>query len=77
MLLTNPKIVVNGDTATTDVIWTGVNSEIGDVAAAVHRAGPRARRAQVKRNGHWYFKHRVITADGGLPAVLQKTQESQ
>src|SRR5215475_10432360 len=26
MLLTNLKIVVNGDSATADVIWTGVNS---------------------------------------------------
>jgi hypothetical protein len=27
MLLVNLKIVVNGATATTDVVWTGVNSE--------------------------------------------------
>jgi hypothetical protein len=32
MLLTNPKIVVNGDTATADVIWTGVNWLARDVS---------------------------------------------
>jgi hypothetical protein len=27
----------------------------------------------VKRDGHWYFKRRVITTDGGLPAMFEKT----
>jgi hypothetical protein len=76
MLLTNPKIVVNGDTATADVIWTGVNSESVTSPPQFIEQG-REHDELVKRHGHWYFKHRVITADGGLPAVLQKTQESK
>src|SRR5688572_16335759 len=37
MVLTNVRIVVNGDTATADCIWTGINSET---------VGSRARRAR-------------------------------
>jgi hypothetical protein len=26
---------------------------------------------------HWYFKHRVITSDGGLPAMFEKTYQKR
>jgi SnoaL-like domain len=71
MLLTNPKIVVNGDTATADVIWTGVISETVKATPRFVEQG-REHDELVKRNGHWYFKHRVITSDGGLPPMFEK-----
>ena len=76
MLLTNPKIVVNGDAATADVIWTGVNSESATATPQIVEQG-REHDELVKQRGHWYFKRRVITSDGGLPAMLQKTPKPQ
>lgn len=72
MLLTNLKIVVNGSTATADIIWTGVNSEtVKSVPQFVEQG--REHDELVKRNGKWYFKHRVITSDGGLTGIFEKT----
>jgi hypothetical protein len=72
MLLTNPKIVVNGETATADVIWTGVNCETPKARPRFVEQG-REHDELVKRGGRWYFKHRIITSDGGLPAMFEKT----
>jgi len=76
MLLTNPRIVVHGDTATADVIWTGVNSPTVTAQPQFVEQG-REHDELVKRNGHWYFKHRVITSDGGLPAMFEKTYKQR
>jgi hypothetical protein len=76
MLLTNPKIVVNGDTATADVIWTGVINETVQAAPKFVEQG-REHDDLVKRNGHWYFKHRVITSDGGLTPQFEKTYKKR
>jgi hypothetical protein len=72
MLLTNPHIVVSGDTATADVIWTGVSSESVMALPQIVEQG-REHDELVKREGRWYFKRRVITSDGGLPAMFEKT----
>ena len=76
MLLTNPKVVVNGDTATADVIWTGINSPTVKSAPQFVEQG-REHDELVKRDGHWYFKLRVITSDGGLPAMFEKTYKKR
>ena len=76
MLLTNPRIVVNGNAATADVIWTGVNSETVKAAPQFIEQG-REHDELVKRNGHWYFKLRVITSDGGLPPMFEKTYKQR
>jgi hypothetical protein len=76
MLLTNPKIVVNGDTATADVIWTGVISETVKATPQFVEQG-REHDELVKRNGHWLFKHRVITSDGGLTPMFEKTYKKR
>jgi len=76
MLLTNLKIVVNGDSATADVIWTGVNSASVKALPQILEQG-REQDALVKRDGHWYFKRRVITTDGGLPAMFEKTYQKR
>jgi hypothetical protein len=76
MVLTNPQIVVTGDTATADVIWTGVNSASANSLPQIVEQG-REHDELVKRDGHWYFKHRVITTDGGLPAMFEKTYQKR
>ena len=76
MLLTNPRIVVNGNSATADVIWTGVISETVKAAPRFVEQG-REHDELVKRNGHWYFKLRVITSDGGLPPMFEKTYKQR
>jgi SnoaL-like domain len=72
MLLSNPRIVVNGTNATADVIWTGVVSETPKATPRFVEQG-REHDELVKRDGHWYFKYRVITSDGGLPAMFEKS----
>jgi SnoaL-like domain len=76
MLLTNPRIVVAGDTATADVIWTGVNSASVTAAPQIVEQG-REHDELVKRDGRWYFALRVITSDGGLPAMFEKTYQKR
>jgi hypothetical protein len=76
MLLTNPHIVVIGDAATADVIWTGVNAASVQALPQIIEQG-REHDELVKRDGHWYFKHRVITSDGGLPAMFEKTYQNR
>jgi hypothetical protein len=70
MLLTNPHIVVNGDTATADVIWTGINDESLAAAPRFVEQG-REHDELVKNHGHWYFKHRIITSDAGLQPMFK------
>lgn len=72
MLLTNPKIVVSGDTATADVIWTGILSETPESTPHFVEQG-REHDELVKRGGRWYFKHRIITSDAGLEPMFEKT----
>ncbi len=76
MLLTNPHIVVMGDAATADVIWTGVNSASVKSLPQIVEQG-REHDELIKRDGHWYFKRRVITTDGGLPAMFEKTYQKR
>jgi hypothetical protein len=76
MLLTNPRIVVNGNAATADMIWTGVISETVKATPQFVEQG-REHDELVKRNGRWYFKLRVITSDGGLPQMFEKTYKQR
>jgi hypothetical protein len=65
MVLSNVRVSVKGDTATADAIWTGVHSaKVTDTPQFVEQG--REHDELVKRNGRWYFKHRIITSDGGL-----------
>ena len=44
------------------------------------RLGARMRGPEhipIKRDGRWYFKHRVITTDGVLPAMFEKTYKQR
>lgn len=71
VLLTNPKIVVDGNSATADVIWTEVYSETHGAPPQLLEQG-REHDELVKQGGRWYIKKRVVTNDGGLPASLEK-----
>ena len=74
MLLTNPRIVVDGESATADVIWTGINSDAVTTTPRLVEQG-REHDDLVKRKGRWYFKHRVITSDGGMQAMFVKPEQ--
>ncbi|HUK03313.1 MAG TPA: nuclear transport factor 2 family protein [Steroidobacteraceae bacterium] len=76
MLLSNPRVVVTGDTATADVIWTGVVSENAKATPRFVEQG-REHDELVKRQGKWYFKYRVITSDGGLPKMFEPTYKDR
>jgi hypothetical protein len=76
MLLTNLKVAVNGETATADMIWTGVNSASPTSTPQFVEQG-REHDELVKRNGHWLFKHRVITSDGGLQPMFLNTYKKR
>jgi len=71
VLLTNPKIVVDGNSATADLIWTEVYSESHSAVPQVVEQG-REHDELVKQSGRWYLKKRMVTNDGGLPASLEK-----
>jgi hypothetical protein len=72
MLLSNLKIVVNGTSATADLLWTGVLSETVKAVPQFVEQG-REHDELVKRAGRWYIKRRVITSDGGLTGIFEKT----
>jgi ketosteroid isomerase-like protein len=72
MLLNNPIISVDGDTATVWSIWSGVlNEDINKPPVLVDQG--REYSELVKRDGRWYFKRRYITSDSNLPAVWKDT----
>jgi hypothetical protein len=71
MLLTNVLIVVNGNTATAETLWTGINSPTIESAPKFVEQGTE-RDDLVKVNGHWLFKLRVITSNAGRQAMFRK-----
>ncbi|MGH8221241.1 MAG: nuclear transport factor 2 family protein [Steroidobacteraceae bacterium] len=76
MLLTNPLIVVDGDTATADMIWTGIESDTPQSRPHFVEQG-REHDELVKQGGRWYFKHRIITSDAGLTKMFEKTYKKR
>jgi len=71
VLLTNPRVVVHGSSATADLIWTEVYSETHAAPPQILEQG-REHDELVKRQGRWYLIKRMVTNDGGLPATLEK-----
>jgi ketosteroid isomerase-like protein len=72
MLLTNPIITVDGDTATAWVIWTGIANDDLKGAPRFLEQG-REYDELVKIEDHWYIQHRYITSDSGLTEMWEKT----
>jgi SnoaL-like domain len=71
MLLTNVSIVVNGNSATADTLWTGLNSPTKAAPPEFVEQGTEHDEL-VKVNGHWLFKLRVITSNAGLQAMFSR-----
>jgi hypothetical protein len=76
MLLNNPRIRVNGDTATAETVWTGVLSDTVRVAPRLFEQG-REYDELVKKDGRWYFTKRVITSDAGLTEKYDDTYKER
>jgi len=76
MLMNNPRIEVHGNTATADVIWTGVVSS--KVTDSPHFAEQGKEHDDfVKVNGEWFIKKRIITSTGGLAPFFQATYKDR
>jgi ketosteroid isomerase-like protein len=72
MLLNNPIITVDGDTATVWAMWSGVlNADINKPPVMVDQGCEYSE--LVKRDGRWYFKTRYITLESNLPPVWKDT----
>jgi hypothetical protein len=72
MLMNNPRIVVNGNTATADVIWTGIVSATPKAQPHFAEQG-KEHDDLVKVKGEWMIKKRIITSTGGLAPFFQAT----
>lgn len=76
VVLSNLRIDVKTDSATVDLIWT-------EVLSANHLAPPviveqgHEHDELIRQSGHWLFTRRLVTNDGGLPPVLEKTYKSR
>jgi len=71
MLLTNVVVVVNGNTAKAETLWTGINSATIEGPPKFVEQGTE-RDDLVKVNGHWLFKLRVITSNAGRQPMFEK-----
>ncbi|HWW64845.1 MAG TPA: nuclear transport factor 2 family protein [Sphingomonadaceae bacterium] len=72
MLMTNPLIEVNGDTATAQMLWT---QTLNDTIKGPPRLIEQGREFDrlVKQNGRWRIVKRVVIADSGLPDLFDDT----
>jgi SnoaL-like domain len=76
VIFTNLRIVVRGDTATYDLVWTEFMSETATAVPHILEQG-RDHGQLVKRDVRWLFGCRVVTNDGGLPPALEKYYEQR
>jgi hypothetical protein len=75
MLLTNVSIVVNGNTAKAETLWTGINSPTIEGVPEFSEQGTE-RDDLVKVNGHWLFKLRIITSNAGRQKMFEKIKQN-
>jgi ketosteroid isomerase-like protein len=74
MMISNPVIDVDGDTATAEFMWTGViNRGIQDPPELLEQG--REYDLLVRQDGQWRIKKRVVIADSGLPERYMATYE--
>ena len=74
MMLSNPVIDVNGDTATAQFMWTGVmNSGIAERPQLFEQG--REYDLLVRQDGQWRIKKRTVIADSGLPERYKATYQ--
>lgn len=72
MLLSNPLITVNGDSATARLIWTGVMNDTVKGPPRLQEQG-REYDVLVKRGGRWLIAKRTVIADSGMPNLYDQT----
>ncbi len=75
MLLSNVVVVVNGNTAKAETLWTGINSATIEGAPKFVEQGTE-RDDLVKVNGHWLFKLRIITSNAGRQPMFEKLNKN-
>jgi ketosteroid isomerase-like protein len=74
MMLSNPVIDLNGDTATAQFMWTGVMNGTIEGRPALWEQG-REYDLLVKQDGAWRIKKRTVIADSGLPERYAATYQ--
>lgn len=74
MMISNPVIEVDGDTATARFMWTGVMNGAIQEAPQLLEQG-REYDLLVRQDGQWRIKKRVVIADSGLPERYMATYE--
>jgi len=74
MMISNPIIDVDGDTATARFMWTGVMNTGIQERPQLFEQG-REYDLLVKQDGEWRIKKRVVIADSGLPERYMATYE--
>jgi hypothetical protein len=75
MLLSNVVVVVNGNTAKAETLWTGINSATIEGPPKFVEQGTE-RDDLVKVNGHWLFKLRIITSNAGRQPMFEKLNKN-
>ncbi|KPL69469.1 hypothetical protein SZ64_15960 [Erythrobacter sp. SG61-1L] len=74
MLLSNPQIEVNGDTATAEFVWTGIMN--GKIDEPPHFQEQGREYDLLKRvDGKWLIQKRTIIADSGMPEMFAATYQ--
>jgi hypothetical protein len=74
MMISNPIIDVNGDTATAQFMWTGVLNPTIEGPPQLLEQG-REYDLLVRQNGEWRIKKRTVIADSGLPERYAATYQ--
>jgi len=74
MIISNPVIDVDGDSATAKFLWTGVMNADVKARPALYEQG-REYDLLVKRDGKWLIKKRTVIADSGLPERFAATYQ--
>ena len=74
-LLNNPRVVVDGDKATAQMIWTGTANETAFAKPTLFDQGREYDRLEKQADGSWLISKRVVIADGFLPRSMLDTWE--
>jgi ketosteroid isomerase-like protein len=74
MIISNPVIEVNGDTATARFTWTGVLNSAIDAPPMITEQG-REYDLLVREGPQWKISKRVVIADSGLPERYRATYQ--
>jgi ketosteroid isomerase-like protein len=74
MMISNPVIDVDGDTATAEFMWTGVINRGIQAPPELLEQG-REYDLLVRQDGEWRIKKRTVIADSGLPERYMATYQ--